>query len=204
MKNNNTAIIRKITDRVLKANIKRDFFIIAAIALTGFMIASVFSVGMSYYESVYIFPFRSEGILTHMGFEQPSEEQLETLRNLDYVRHYSTAIHNVGMAEIPGIAHGLSMVAPDRASWEHFQTPALANIIGRFAEAENEIMLSRAKLEVMGIENPRIGMEIPLTFTIDGQNETQSKYFYLSAIYTEFVSTRPNSFTPVMVSMAFA
>ena len=45
--NNNKAIVRKITKCALLSDMRRNFFIASAITLTAFMIASVFSVGMS-------------------------------------------------------------------------------------------------------------------------------------------------------------
>ncbi len=52
MKNNNGAVIRRLTGRSLKSNKKRNFFIITAIALTTLLMASVFSIGMSLMESM--------------------------------------------------------------------------------------------------------------------------------------------------------
>jgi len=52
MKNNNAAIVRKITSRSLAKNKKRNFFLVMAILLNTFMIASVISIGISYYESM--------------------------------------------------------------------------------------------------------------------------------------------------------
>jgi len=78
------------------------------------------------------------------------------------------------------------------------------------ATAYNEIMLSRARLEEMGIENPYIGMEIPMEFVAGDYmgNEFGERYgetFILSAMYTEFVSLHPGrSGTPIFVSEAFA
>jgi hypothetical protein len=40
MKNNNQAVVRKITGRALRFDKRRNFFVVAAILLTAFMIAS--------------------------------------------------------------------------------------------------------------------------------------------------------------------
>ena len=52
MKNNNAAIVRKIIRKSLQSNRKRNFFIVIAIMLTTFMIASVLSIGISYSQSM--------------------------------------------------------------------------------------------------------------------------------------------------------
>jgi len=80
---NNKAVIRKITNRALRSDRRRNFFIAAAIALTAFMITSVFSVGISYYETLQITPFRSEGIFAHAVFMNPTPEQMGKLNSLN-------------------------------------------------------------------------------------------------------------------------
>jgi len=204
MKNNNKAIIKKITRRALSANKKRNFFILSAIALTAFMLTSVFSVGVSFYESVALFPFRLEGTRTHMGIDSPDEEQLATLKELDYVRHISHT-ERLGMAYIPAFENGMLIIYACETNWNEFLTPTYTNLRGRFATAENEIMMSRAKLSAMGIDDPYLGMEIPLSFSIFNAHEIIYETFILSAIYTEFVSAQPGVvFTPIFVSHAFA
>ncbi|MCL2405291.1 MAG: ABC transporter permease [Defluviitaleaceae bacterium] len=200
MKNNNTKIIRKITSRTLRANTRRNIFIAIAIALTAFMITSVFSIGLSFYESIRLSGFRFEGIYSHASIMGLTHEQLETLEGLSYVRRVS---HSglVGSAKLPGHEHGVTMFYTCPGTWRHFQTPVFTNIEGRNALAQNEIVLSRAKLSRMGIHQPYVGMEIPLEFT--DSLPTHSKTFILSGFYTEFVSTLGGG-TPIFVSQAFA
>jgi len=215
MKNNNRGIVRKIISRTLSTNIKRNFFITTAIALTAFMIASVFSVGMGYYQNMTIMPFRFEGTRVHVGFMGLDQEQIETIQRTNSVRHiaFGTPTSDpVGMANLlrdddfgSHPFQGVTMLYTDRSSWDHFQTPTFTNVVGRYAMAENEIMLSRAKLQRMGIENPYVGMAIPLEFIIhESPDEILHKTFILSAFYTEFVSVHPMAGTPIFVSQAFA
>ena len=207
MRNNNQAIVRRITGRSLRMNKKRNFFIITAIALTAFMIASTFSVGMGFYETMAIMPFRFEGTRTHMGFMGLNQSQIDTMRNSDYVRHIAFGIpvnNPVGRVMLSGFDDGMTMIYTDRTSWDEFQTPTFTSIRGRRAEAENEIMLSRTKLARMGIHDPYVGMAIPLDFTIHGSDEIHHKTFILSTFYTEFVSVSGGAYTPVFISQAFA
>ena len=79
----NKDIIRKITKRILTSDPKRNFFIIAAIALTTFMIASVFSVGVSFIDSIKMREKRLQGSVSNMAFAMPTEEQLKKVYTLD-------------------------------------------------------------------------------------------------------------------------
>jgi putative ABC transport system permease protein len=206
----NKSIIRKLTMRLMKANKRRNFFLAAAVALTAFMLTSVFSVGSSLYETIQITPYRSEGILAHAFLANQTPEQVETLRSLDYVRRVNT-MYRVGVGYMDGSEFAGAIYALNENSWRYSQAPVYTDIVGSIATAENEIMLSRAHLEQMGIDNPYIGMEIPMEFiigdfhAIDELGERYSKTFVLSAIYTEYVSLNPgNVYTPFFVSEAFA
>jgi putative ABC transport system permease protein len=88
--------------RLLKANNRRNFFIIAAIALTAFMLASVFSVGMSYYETIQMTPYRSEGIFAHAFAAPQTPEEVKKLRSLDSVRRVSVT-YKVGVGYLEPI-----------------------------------------------------------------------------------------------------
>ena len=214
MRNNNSKIIRKITARSLRANTRRNFFITIAIALTAFMITSVFSIGISFYESIRMSGFRFEGIYSHASITGLSQEQLIALEGLSYVRRVSHSGF-VGWAQVPGFEPGINMFYTCPETWRYFQTPVFTNITGREAQAENEIALSINKLTAMGIYQPYIGMEIPLQFALRDLNDsrswaamspmppTYSKTFILSGFYTEFVSVLSGG-TPVFVSQAFA
>lgn len=48
MRNNNAAVIRKLTFRCLRADRRRNLFLVLAIVLTALLIAAVFSIAMSY------------------------------------------------------------------------------------------------------------------------------------------------------------
>jgi len=170
--------------------------------LTAFMLTSVLSIGLSFYESMRMSNFRFEGIYSHAALGGLSYGQLNTLNGLGYVRHVSQA-GMVGMAELP---HGeIPIFYADADTWRYFQTPVFTNIQGRAAVEENEIMLSRSKLAHMGINEPYVGMEIPLTFTLYRHHgDSHNKTFILSGFYTEFVSIMGSAGTPIFVSEAFA
>lgn len=203
MKNNNQAIIRKITGRALKSDKRRNFFIVAAIALTAFMLASVFSIGVSYYESVNMHARRLQGSVAHMGFMSPTEQQLEKVYTLDYVSAVGIGVMVAYTRDVQRIYY-LDMGFIDETHWHEFFAPASSNIIGSFPVQENEIMLSRFILNAMGIADPYIGMEIPLSYTVMETGEVGTETFVLSLIYTEYTSVIGESFVVIYVSRAFA
>ncbi|BCJ98619.1 ABC transporter permease [Anaerocolumna chitinilytica] len=203
MRNNNIAIVRKITKRTLSSDKRRNFFIIAAITLTTFMIASVFSIGVSYYDSINMHEKRMQGSISQMAFSNPTSEQLEKIYSLDYVKTIGLGAYVAQTKDIPKLDE-LNIAYVDKTQWKKIFSPTFTNIIGHYAEQENEIMLSRYILNAMGINEPKIGMKIPISFIINGTNEVKTETFTLSCIYTEYAHSRQNGFVAIYSSYAFA
>ena len=191
------AIIKKITRRYLKANTKRNIFIMTAIALTAFMLTSVFSIGFSLNETFTATSFRLQGSVRHMALLSLDAEQMDALQTLEYVRHIGTN-RTIGFATATDFAVHIPIVYANETNWRYFLAPAFTDVNGDFAQSENEIMLSRSTLFNMGIENPYIGMEIPLEFTLNSY-EVFAQSFILAAYYTDFTGINM-----LLVSPSFA
>lgn len=201
--NNNKAVIKKLAKRALGADKKRNFFIIAAIALTAFMIASVFSIGMSYYESVNMQEKRVQGSVSHMGFAAVSEEQIQKIYSLDYVKTAGIGFAIGESVSIPKLGD-VQMAYVDETQWNEMFCPTFTNIVGHYPKQPNEVMLSRYILEAMGIDNPELGTEIPITYIVDGTDEAVTEVFSLSCIYTEYAHSRQDGAVAIYTSLAFA
>ena len=185
MKKGKNTAITKLIKQSLRYNKKRNFFIVFTIILTSFMIASVFSIGMGYYESIKMQEKRLEGSLAQVAIGSPTDEQMQILQELDYVKHVGIA-HAVGETyDIPKLGKLLLAYVND-VQWEEMFVPTFTNVEGNYPKQRNEIMLSRYILEAMGMENAKIGMEIPLKVDIYGTDEQVSEVFILSGIHTEF------------------
>ena len=96
--NNNGPIIKKLTKRSLKANKRRNFFLVMAIILTTLLIGSVFSIGMSLVESVKMEQIRFAGTTAHAAVGHPTAEQIKQLYALDYVKEVGTG-NSVGVVK---------------------------------------------------------------------------------------------------------
>lgn len=199
--NNNKKIIRKITKRELAADKKRNFFIIAAILLTAFMLTSVLSIGISYYDTITMREKRMQGSISQMAFANPTQEQLSKIYELGYVKAVGIGASVAETNDIPGFKE-MPISYVDQTQWKEMFCPTYTNVIGNYAEEENEIMMSQYILDELGIENPEIGMTIPISFSVDGEEIT--KDFVLTCIYTEYSHSRPGSDINIYCSEAFA
>lgn len=187
--NDTSAVIQKLTRRSLKANKRRNFFLVMAIMLTTLLIGSVFSVGMSLVESVKMEQIHLAGTMAHAAVGHPTASQIEQLHNLDYVKAVGTG-NNVGYIDNTAEMGNISLTLHyfDKTEWEELRAPAYVDVEGSYPEKENEIMVSRAVLERMGIANPSIGMEIPLAYYTDSDKTgaLMEETFCLSGWFTSY------------------
>lgn len=187
--NNNGLILKKLTKRSLKANKRRNFFLVMAIMLTTLLIGSVFSVGMSLVESVKMEQLRFAGTMAHAAVGHPTTEQIKQLHTLDYVKEVGTG-NSVGVVQNTADMGNISLTLHyfDKTEWEELRAPAYVDIVGNYPEKENEIMASRGVLKRMGIDTPSIGMEIPLTYYTDSENRDSiiQETFTLSGWFTSY------------------
>ena len=187
--NNNGPILKKLTKRSLKANKRRNFFLVMAIMLTTLLIGSVFSVGMSLVESVKMEQIRFAGTMAHAAVGHPTTEQIKQLHTLDYVKEVGTG-NSVGVVQNTADMGNISLTLHyfDKTEWEELRAPAYVDIVGNYPEKENEIMVSRGVLERMGIDTPSIGMEIPLNYYTDSENRDSiiQETFTLSGWFTSY------------------
>ncbi len=203
MKNNNGAVIRRLTGRSLKSNKKRNFFIITAIALTTLLIASVFSIGMSLMESIKMQETRLMGTVAHAAITQPTESQMEQLNRLNYVKVAGMGNNVAFVKNTPQMGDmNLSLHYFDKIEWEKLRAPAFTDIVGSYPQKENEIMIPLWVLERLGIKNPSIGIEIPISYyTESGNNEALvNKVFNLSGWFTNYMYIRSGNIDSILVS----
>ncbi|WP_058300871.1 ABC transporter permease [Gorillibacterium timonense] len=207
MRNNNGAVIRRLTARSLRTNKRRNFYITMAIALTTLLLASVFSIGMSLRQSIRVQELRLMGTAAHTAVTQPTAAQLEQLRQLPYVKTVGTGNFVGSIKSTPEMGDmNLSLYHFDKTEWEELRAPAVTDIVGRYPQNEDEMMIPLWVLKRLGIESPTIGMEIPLTYSIrDGsENHEFSRVFRLSGWYTSYMHIRSGNIDSLLVSQALS
>lgn len=187
--NRNKKALRRVEKGMMNANHTRNIFAILAVALTTFMITTVFSLGINYKENMDLMEIRSSGTNADVMLAMPTAEQEKEIRSLDYVNTIGIQ-YRIGSVTGKNEADrdlAISMQYYDDTEWEKHYKEAISNINGTYPEGENEIMLSEDALSQLGIENPKPDMEIPLSYVSkDGeQNDT----FTLSGWFSSYTGT---------------
>ena len=203
--NDNGAVIRHLAARSFKSNCRRNIFIILTLALTAFMITSVFSIGGSYIKTNELQQLRLMGTNVHAALTNPNENQINILKTemTDLLADVGIS-HRLGSIEINGDKDALLGIGwIDNIEWEKHRLPTISNVVGKYPESENEIMMPTWALEKLGIQDPKVGMTITLSYRLTTSQVVQNKAFQLSGFFNDYSQTRTDNKGSVYVSKAF-
>ena len=187
--NRNKEVIKRVEKGIMKANRTRNIFAIVAVAPTTFMITTVFSLGINYKENMELTSVRTSGTNANVSLAMPTKSQEKGIRDLDYVKTVGTQymIGSVAGKNEADRDLAIAMQYYDNTEWEKHYKEAISNINGSYPKKENEIMLSEDALSQLGIEKPKLDMEIPLSYVSkDGE---QKDTFTLSGWFRSYTGT---------------
>lgn len=187
--NRNKEVIKRVEKGMMKANRTRNIFAIVAVALTTFMITTVFSLGINYKENMELTSVRTSGTNANVSLAMPTKSQEKEIRDLDYVKTVGTQymIGSVAGKNEADRDLAIAMQYYDNTEWEKHYKEAISNINGSYPKKKNEIMLSEDALSQLDIEKPKLDMEIPLSYVSkDGE---QKDTFTLSGWFRSYTGT---------------
>lgn len=199
MSRKNLCSMKELISGYRRANRKRNWILISTIALTVFVIFSVFSIAKGKITADTLRNIRSNGTCADGKIKNGTQKQYDALKKLSYVeivgRQNSFAYVYQDEVEVA------ACVLLDNNAYRKLKEPAIDEMKGTFPSSENEVMMSTACLESMKITNPKVGIKIPLTYvykdwSIDGGKENQ-KTFVLSGFYQDY--SEENGTTPEIV-----
>ena len=186
IENNNKEVIKRITNRSLKTNKIRNIFAVLAIILTTFMISSVFSIGVSFAKNYKTMNLRLAGTSADIYLANPRKEQIAGIEDLDIFKSIGIEI-NAGKVDLAVLSENKTKILLKYYDDDNFKkqiSPALGNIKGNYPIKENDIMISRLALELLGESNIEIGDKIEVPCKING--ESINKKFIISGIFDSY------------------
>lgn len=201
--NDTSAIVKKLAGRSFHYERQRNFFAIAALALTSFMIAATFSIGFSYFETYQMQQIRLMGTAADVGITNPTENQLAEITRSSLVLDVGIQqrLGSVDTEQLQNARLGIAWI--NDLEWKAHRLPAISGVVGNYPSNKSDVMLPTWVLEQMGISEPQIGMEIVLSYQIGDNYDYITDTFLLSGYYTDYISTRTNNRGYVYVSTAF-
>lgn len=198
VRNNNKAVETELAKVYYKKNSRRNEILVLSIAMSLFLLYAAFSIASGKIRADYLIDIRGMGTLATISLENGSEEQLNQMKSLPYISEVGlkkTLIEVKYKDKWSG-----RLVYIDNNAYEKMFKPAYTDIRGSYPQKANEIMLSVESLQQMGIEDPKLGDSIGITFELDDEEET--KEFILSGYYTDYIDPSIN-IPEAYVSRAF-
>ncbi len=178
MRNNNQEIAALLARESYNSNKSRNRILTAAVALTIMMLFGVFSLAVGKLETDILLYMRNSGTAASTTLERGSTEQQEEIEALPYIKAVGSSVY-IGNTE------EYSCEVLDETGWEKMTAPAYSDIHGKYPQKTEEIMLPVRALEEIGIQEPKLGMEIPAGIILT-KGEKLEKTFILSGYYTDY------------------
>lgn len=188
--------VTRLVKRNFKKNKLRSTVLILAVMLVTVLMTVMLGAGISTMDNLNLANLRVKGTDAN-GFLMNPGDAMETLKDVSEIsriswQQYVAEIHTE--EELPG-KNKLVMTAYDETEWKENIKPTISGQEGNYPEKENEVMISEWSLKSLGITEPEIGMEIPLSFTtLDGTAVELN--FVLSGYYKDYIyraGITPNS-----------
>ncbi|MCI9595882.1 MAG: ABC transporter permease [Firmicutes bacterium] len=190
LKVHNKKVIKDLAKTTYQANQKRNLLTIVAIFLTTFLLCTVISVGLSYWDTISLRQERMQGMDYDIELTEPRDDQVSVMRKMDKVKYAGLCVKCAVVSKYQDQElDKVRLFWLDDTCWEKQTIPALDHYKGKYPNKKNEIMLSHSALRSMGIQNPKVGMELPLvyqTLAENSENKDITKTFVLSGWFLDY------------------
>lgn len=188
--NNNQGVIRRMARRSLASSRRRTVIMGLAVALSAFMLFSVFTVGITWFHMYHLQNIRLAGGDFDAVMYGMTEEQREKCEE-------NPDIDRIGIAAVAGSVLStdydntvnVGCIWADDVYWNDIMAPARTQVKGSYPQEENEVMLTQGALETCGFED--MGLGIGDTFRAlwqDGQGNQMEREFKISGIWEGYGS----------------
>ena len=185
--------IKVLVNAYKRNNKKRDFILISGVSIMVGLTFTVFSFLYGKLNTDILKNVREDGITVSTYLENGTKELEDIISRLSYVK-------KVGAETFAGKVFFndqkiATCIVTDELTYQTMIKPAYTNVNGSYPRNVNEIMLSQKTLRFLGIDNPRIGMEINLEFywnRLSKEKLTGFQTFILSGYYTDYQNSLSN------------
>ena len=190
--NNNTNVIRLLSEAIRKCNKSRNRILMGAVVLCILTLTFVFGTAYGKINAEYTKNIRMDGTTASTYIEEGTKQQYEKARSLGYVKETGRRM-KMGEATESGKKESIcSIQVLDQTAWEKMMKPAYTGVHGTYPKKQQEIMLPVKTLKKLGIDNPKRGMKIALDISISFF-QTEKEEFKLSGWYSAYTEDNGRS-----------
>ena len=201
-------VIQRFVKKHIRKNKTQNVILIIAVVLVTILMTVMFGTGISIFNNFQLASLRTAGTKANGGLYMATEKEMEQIAALDEVEatgKQQFVGEVLDVSDMPSQTI-ISMTAYDETEWESFIKPTVSDVVGSYPQQENEVMISRWTLEKLGIDDPQIGMTIPVKYKLLSGEEKQQD-LTLSGYYTDFIyepGVTPNSGNTIAANQYFS
>lgn len=190
--NNNTNVIRLLSEAIRKCNKGRNRILMGAVILCILTLTFVFGTAYGKINAEYTKNIRMDGTTASTYIEEGTKQQYEKVRSLGYVKETGRRM-KMGETTESGKKESIcSIQVLDQTAREKMMKPAYTGVHGTYPKKQQEIMLPVKTLKKLGIDNPKRGMKIALDISISFF-QTEKEEFKLSGWYSAYTEDNGRS-----------
>lgn len=187
MKNNFIIQLAKAQNKKNRKNVSIMIFTIAIVLLGMY---SIFTLLFGKINVDKVQAIRNNGTTAAGLILNGEEKQKEEIEKLNYIDTIGS-INQIGML-VENDQEFAQIAICNEKTFNNFFMPAYTNVVGKFPEYSDEVMLSISTLNKMGIEHPKIGMDIPISILwrdwTKNEDKAASYMMRLSGYFTEYLN----------------
>ncbi|SEW46404.1 ABC transporter permease [[Clostridium] fimetarium] len=191
MKQNKKQVIWELAKANDKKNRKSNIIYIIAVALAVMLLFSAFSIAKGKIDTDSLRNIRKAGIAANVFLQNGTKDQYQKLKELSYVKSVGVQKTFAGIYDNTNDLLCYCSIL-DMTGYKDMLKPACTSVFGMYPQKNKEIFMSRRALEVLGIQEPKIGMKIELGLgwfdwmTNKEHQDTYRSNFILSGYNTDY------------------
>ncbi|WP_042345193.1 ABC transporter permease [Bacillus massiliigorillae] len=199
LQNNNSKIIKRISNRSLRANPMRNVFVILSILLTTVLLTSTLVAGFTFYKSNKLYDIVKYTGVDAEGFISATKEQYEKLKDQKDIEEigFSQNASNDSLKNKEFLGENVSLLAID--DQKLFDMMAIVPMKGNYPKSDKEVFVPTWVLDRLGVDK-KVGEKIQLDIPIN--NQVKKITFTVSGFY-ESVQSEGSNMGKVIVSPSF-
>ncbi|MCI8484091.1 MAG: ABC transporter permease [Lachnospiraceae bacterium] len=190
--NNNKPIVNKLAKNTIRSN-KRQFVILFfTIALSAFLLFSIFTIGLTYLNLSRLQNTRLYGsecdIALINGFTEGQKDLIKKHPKIQSIGTQAYSGHVKSTDADPTVNAGLLWC--DETFWEVQKAPARTQMKGDYPQDEHELLATREVLEACGKNDLSVGSHFSMTY--EDNTGIHTKEFTISGIWSGYGKDKSN------------
>ena len=165
LRNNNTAVIRRMAKHSLRTNRRRNISILLAVLFSTFLLFSIFTVGITFFEMQQTQNIRLHGADFDAYLYGLTPEQEKLCRNHPDILHAGIeAVAGYVVETEQNDTPDAGLLWTDEVCWEEMRKPGRTWMEGHYPREYNEVLVKRDSLKACGLEGLKTGDTFTMTY----------------------------------------